>query len=46
VLGAIIDCFPGEQLEPRAEPFFTLARAIAGQQIWSGRRRPSGAGSR
>ena len=33
VLGAIIDCFPGEQLEPRAEPFFTLALAIAGQQI-------------
>lgn len=33
VLGAIIDRFPGEQLEPRAEPFFTLSRAIAGQQI-------------
>ena len=33
VLGAIIDCFPGEQLELRAEPFFTLARAVAGQQI-------------
>ena len=33
VLGAIIDCFPGEQLEPRAEPFFTRARAVAGQQI-------------
>ena len=33
VLGAIIDCFPGEQLEQRAEPFFTLARAVAGQQI-------------
>ena len=33
VLGAIIDRFPGEQLEPRAAPFFTLARAIAGQQI-------------
>ena len=33
VLGAIIDCFPGEQLESRAEPFFTLARAVAGQQI-------------
>ena len=28
VLGAIIDRFPGEQLEPRAAPFFTLARAI------------------
>lgn len=33
VLAAIIDRFPGEQLEPRAEPFFTLTRAIAGQQI-------------
>ena len=33
VLGAIIDRFPGEQLEPRAAPFFTLSRAITGQQI-------------
>ena len=33
VLGAIIDRFPGERLEPRAAPFFTLARAIVGQQI-------------
>ena len=33
VLGAIIDRFPGERREPRAAPFFTLARAIVGQQI-------------
>ena len=33
VLGAIIDRFPGERLEPRAAPFFTLSRAIVGQQI-------------
>ena len=33
VLGAIIDRFPSERLEPRAEPFFTIARAIVGQQI-------------
>jgi len=33
VLGAIIDRFPGERLKPRAAPFFTLARAIVGQQI-------------
>ena len=33
VLAAIIDRFPEERLEPRADAFFTLARAIAGQQI-------------
>ncbi len=33
VLGAIIDRFPGERLEPRAVPVFKLARAIVGQQI-------------
>ena len=33
VLAAIIGRFPEERLEPRADAFFTLARAIAGQQI-------------
>ena len=33
VLAAIIGRFPEEQLEPRADAFFTLARAITGQQI-------------
>ena len=33
VLAVIINRFPEEQLEPRADAFFTLARAITGQQI-------------
>ena len=33
VLAVIIDRFPEERLEPRADAFFTLARAIAGQLI-------------
>ena len=33
LLAAIIGRFPEEQLEPRADAFFTLARAITGQQI-------------
>ena len=33
VLAAIIGRFPEEQLEARADAFFTLARAITGQQI-------------
>jgi DNA-3-methyladenine glycosylase II len=33
VLAAIIRDHPGIALEPRGEPFFTLARSIVGQQI-------------
>ena len=33
VLGEVIDAFRGESLEPRGDPFVTLARAIVGQQI-------------
>jgi DNA-3-methyladenine glycosylase II len=33
VLGEVIGAFRGEALEPRGDPFVTLARAIVGQQI-------------
>lgn len=33
ILGGIIRAHPRIALEPRGEPFFTLARAIVGQQI-------------
>ncbi len=33
VLRAVIKAHPGVYMQPRGEPFFTLARAIVGQQI-------------